>query len=131
MPVIQFLRTAQIEQIEDFPKGCARTVTKGNDPKKAGALHVRPGATREVTEAELKHLQKRKVRLFVIAAKTPPKKPDPKAEETAQEPAGGDGEGSKPDGSGDDGKEPDAAPAADKGSKAAKAAAKAAKSGGK
>lgn len=77
MPVIQFRTNAAIEQVEDFPKGCGRT--------EEGAFHVRPGATRVVTSAELAHLQKRGCRLTVIRqADAPPKAPD-KAPDAAAE----------------------------------------------
>lgn len=85
MPVIQFARTAQPSQVEDFPKDCDRS--------HPGALHVRPGATKTVTKAELEHLQTRKIPLHVVRAVDPaPKEPEtapeaPQAAPTASAPS--------------------------------------------
>ena len=65
MPVIQFRRNAKQIQVEDFPKECKRTVE--------GAMYVRPGATAVITDAELKHLQDRKIPLLVVPEKAPAK----------------------------------------------------------
>lgn len=83
MPVIQFLRHARHVQIEDFPKGCDRS--------SKGGFHVRPGATRVVTTAELDHLQKRKdAPLIVVRKDDPPPKEAPVAEAPAPDGAGDD-----------------------------------------
>lgn len=104
MSVIQFRTNAVLEQVEDFPKDCKRT--------EEGAFHVRPGATRVVTSAELAHLKKRGCRLIVIRESDPPKGPEkasepatepppssdpvpPKAPETAPETASDDSKGGK------------------------------------
>ncbi len=58
MPVIQFRTTASRVQVEGFPEGCERSGE--------GSFHVRPGATRVVTEAELEHLKKRSDCSFVV-----------------------------------------------------------------
>lgn len=47
--IVAVMRGVTPCQIEDFPKGCARSVE--------GALHVSPG-TMELTEDELKHIRK-------------------------------------------------------------------------
>lgn len=49
MPTIIFSPTAQLQQVDDFPKDCERTVT--------GAIHVRPGGTYVVSEGEAAHLK--------------------------------------------------------------------------
>lgn len=65
--------TVPMAQIEDFPEGCARSCK--------GALHLRPGGTKVVTEGELAHLQanhpKAVAGLRVVA--TTPAKPKPVA----------------------------------------------------
>lgn len=78
MPVIQFRRHAKQVQVEDFPKGCERTVE--------GAMYVRPGATAVVTDAELKHLEKCKIPLLVVSKDTPSK---PASDVTPEEPPQG------------------------------------------
>jgi len=85
MPVIQFAPQAQPCQVEDFAKDCDRS--------HKGAIHVRPGATKTVTKAELEHLQARKIPLRVIRASDPePKAPQaapgaPQAAPTASAPS--------------------------------------------
>lgn len=47
--IVVVAATAPMVQVEDFPEGCARSCK--------GALHLRPGGTKVVTEDELAHLQ--------------------------------------------------------------------------
>lgn len=61
MPTIIFAPTTQLTQVEDFPADCDRTVK--------GALHVRPGATCVVNDAEAEHLKKRGI-AFTVSAST-------------------------------------------------------------
>jgi hypothetical protein len=55
---IKFGHNASIQQVEGFPKDCERSCE--------GALHVRPGATKNVTKSELERLQELKIPLMVI-----------------------------------------------------------------
>lgn len=81
--IVQFPTSAPLCQVEDFPRGTARSVD--------GALHVRPGGTKRVTKTELEHLQKIKpwgVRIRVIKKIVPlPPKSDVKAAKAAEQAA--------------------------------------------
>lgn len=59
MYFIRFGHNALVQQVEGFPKDCKRSCE--------GALHVRPEATKKVTEAELKRLQELKIPLMIIS----------------------------------------------------------------
>lgn len=48
--IVQFPTSAPVCQVEDFPRGTARSVD--------GALHIRPGGTKKITKTELEHLKK-------------------------------------------------------------------------
>ena len=65
---IIFSPMTQVAQVEDFPEGAARSVK--------GALHVKPSATRVVTQDEAQHLKARGINFTVIGGKlskpTPP-----------------------------------------------------------
>lgn len=68
MPVIRFAPQAHNHQVEP-PKDCERSCK--------GAIHVRPGTTKVVTQAELEHLQALRVPLLVVQASPPSaKKPE-------------------------------------------------------
>lgn len=62
MPLVQYVVTALLCQVEDFP---AVVPVEGKDePRKferscEGALHVRPGGTAEITADELAHLREK------------------------------------------------------------------------
>lgn len=75
--------------VEDFPKGAARSVK--------GALHLIPGVTTEVTEDEYKHLVSKKLRLLLLV----PEETAPvaaKADEPKDATKDGKKSGKKPDG---------------------------------
>ena len=60
--------TARLAQVEDFPEGCARSCK--------GALHLRPGSTKVLTEGELSHLQAKHPEVVAglrVVDTTPPK----------------------------------------------------------
>lgn len=92
MQIIQFAPTADACQIEvprfkPQPKG--KKGEKLPDPvkvarSKAGALHVRPGTTRAVTDDELEILKAAKVKLQVVADSKLAKKSEAKAVEAAE-----------------------------------------------
>jgi hypothetical protein len=48
--IVQFPTSAPVCQVEDFSQGTARSVD--------GALHIRPGGTKKITQTELAHLKK-------------------------------------------------------------------------
>lgn len=48
--LVQFPTSAPLVQVDDFPRGTARSVN--------GALHIRPGGTKKITQTELEHLKK-------------------------------------------------------------------------
>lgn len=78
LQTIIFSPIAQVVQIDDFPEDIKRTIK--------GALHVKPGATRVVTEEEAAHLKARGIHFTVIGQPTKPSKPAPAEESPA--PAG-------------------------------------------
>lgn len=89
MPVIQFAKTEAVRQIEDFPKDCKRS----HD----GAMHVRPGSTKVVTEGELDHLRKSKVKVAVLApGAAEDKKAEDKPQAAPQAAQGGGGSSATP-----------------------------------
>jgi hypothetical protein len=47
--LVQFPTSAPVCQVDDFPRGTARSVE--------GALYVRPGGTKKITKTELDHLK--------------------------------------------------------------------------
>lgn len=64
---VQFPTSAPVCQVDDFPRGTARSVD--------GALHIRPGGTKKITKTELDHLKKIKPwgkLIRVIKKSTPP-----------------------------------------------------------
>lgn len=63
MPTIIFSSTAQLQQVEDFPSSCKRSVD--------GALHVRPGATCVVTDQEALHLNSKGIKFSVSGRAKP------------------------------------------------------------
>jgi len=76
MPVVRILRTAEHTQVEGFPKG-----TKEKPFKRScdGALHIRPGSTKVITEDELGFIKARHPelhrRILVVAKDRPAKGP--------------------------------------------------------
>lgn len=66
MHVIAFGPTAEVAQIDTWPEGTKRSVK--------GALHISPGATKQVTLSELAYLKKLRVPLRVIPVPDPTKK---------------------------------------------------------
>jgi hypothetical protein len=58
MPTIIFSPTAQLQQVDDFPKDCERSVT--------GAIHIRPGSTVVVTDGEAAHLKTKGIVFSVV-----------------------------------------------------------------
>jgi hypothetical protein len=75
MPTIIFSPSAQLQQIDDFPADCGRTVV--------GAIHVAPGRTCVVSDDEAAHLKARGVVFSVAGA---PLKP-PAASRAGRKPA--------------------------------------------
>lgn len=74
MIVVQFAKGALACQVDDFPKDAKRSCV--------GSLHVRPSATKVVTQAELEHLQKLKIPLRVLVSETEKPKAEPVDEPT-------------------------------------------------
>lgn len=72
--IVQFPTSAPVCQVDDFPRGTARSVD--------GALHVRPGGTKKITKTELEHLKKIKPwgRLIREIKKVVPGAPQSQAE---------------------------------------------------
>lgn len=58
MPTIIFSPTAQLQQVEDFPDNCERTIK--------GAIYVRPGGTCVVSDCEAAHLKSKGI-VFTVA----------------------------------------------------------------
>jgi hypothetical protein len=71
MPTIIFSPSAQLQQIDDFPADCQRSVK--------GAIYVAPGRTCVVSDCEAAFLKKRAVAFSVVGA--PLKPPTPPAPE--------------------------------------------------
>lgn len=66
MPFVQFVVTTLACCVEDFP---AKVDVEGGEPRDfkrscEGALHIRPGASAEVTADELEHLRKNHPSVF-------------------------------------------------------------------
>lgn len=104
MLFVQFVVTALACQVEDFPETVA---VEGGEPRKferscEGALHVRPGASVEITADELAHLREKHEKLYnacrvlateaqLEASRAAPTEPPPATE--SDPPSGGEGEG--------------------------------------
>jgi len=75
--LIQFPKSAPFTQVEDWPRAVSRSCE--------GAIHVRPGGTKRVTQTELDHLKTKApwgklIRLIKKVAPPPP----PSAEKVAK-----------------------------------------------